>query len=104
MGKLVFALATLTWLGGVVWAVPQSAGPAENSVLINQYCVTCHNERAKTAGLTLDTMDLAKIGEHAEAWENTGHKVEAKGLLYREPNESRLNLTSLEMVSSSCAK
>jgi hypothetical protein len=31
-----------------------------------------------------------------------GHKVEAKGLLYREANDPRLNLTSLEMVSPNC--
>jgi hypothetical protein len=31
-----------------------------------------------------------------------GHMMEARGLLYREPNENRINLTSLQMVSSDC--
>jgi mono/diheme cytochrome c family protein len=31
-----------------------------------------------------------------------GHKVEARGLLYRDPADARLNLTSLQMVGESC--
>lgn len=33
---------------------------------------------------------------------HAGQKVEAKGLLYREANDARLNVTSLQMVASSC--
>jgi cytochrome c5 len=32
-----------------------------------------------------------------------GHKVEARGLLYRAPNDNRLDLTSLRTVDRSCA-
>ena len=32
-----------------------------------------------------------------------GHKVEARGLLYRDPTDARLNLTSLQMVGESCS-
>ena len=32
-----------------------------------------------------------------------GQKMEARGLLYREPNDARLNLTSLQMVAASCS-
>lgn len=42
--------------------------PAYRAVL-NKYCVVCHNQRLKTAGLTLDTMDLSKVPEHADVWE-----------------------------------
>lgn len=31
-----------------------------------------------------------------------GHKMEAKGLVYRAPNKDRLNVISLEMVSANC--
>jgi len=31
-----------------------------------------------------------------------GHKMEARGLLYRDPEENRLNLTSLQMVAADC--
>jgi hypothetical protein len=33
-----------------------------------------------------------------------GQKIEAKGPLYREPSESRLNLTSLQTIGSTCVK
>ena len=34
---------------------------------------------------------------------HTGHKMEARGLLYRQPGENRLNLTSLRMLSPTCS-
>jgi mono/diheme cytochrome c family protein len=34
---------------------------------------------------------------------NNGHKMAAKGLLYRAANENRLDVTSLQVVASSCA-
>jgi len=34
---------------------------------------------------------------------NSGHKMAAKGLLYRAANENRLDVTSLQVVASSCA-
>jgi len=52
---------------------------ASSRVLITTYCVTCHNERAKTAGLMLDKMDPARIGAGAEPWETeTWEKVVRK--------------------------
>src|ERR1700733_10078630 len=37
--------------------------------LLDKYCVTCHNQRLKTAGLALDTMDLARVADGAPVWE-----------------------------------
>lgn len=34
---------------------------------------------------------------------HSGQKMEARGLLYRQPGENRLNLTSLQMLSPTCA-
>ncbi len=49
---------------------------AQNAQFINQYCVTCHNQRLKTAGLMLDKMDLAKIPDDAATWEKVIVKLE----------------------------
>jgi hypothetical protein len=51
------------------------ASPAPYRALLDQYCVTCHNERAKTAGLMLDKMDLSKIEAGAETWEKVVRKL-----------------------------
>ncbi len=55
------------------------AAPVQPHALINQYCVTCHNEKAKTAGLMLDKLaadlDNANVGPHAETWEKVVRKL-----------------------------
>jgi hypothetical protein len=61
---------------------PQSnkaaAGPlASEQAILDQYCVTCHNQRQKTAGLVLENADLSKIGDNPELWEKVVHKVRA---------------------------
>src|SRR5262245_9903058 len=50
-----------------------ATGPAGD--LINRYCVTCHNSRLKTAGLTLDRLDLQHVGDNAEQWEKVVTKL-----------------------------
>jgi hypothetical protein len=45
--------------------------------LVGKYCVTCHNQRLKTAGLALDGGDLANIPASAETWEKVARKVRA---------------------------
>ena len=54
------------WIAAALLAVVCSA---QSPQFVNQYCVTCHNQRLKTAGLMLDTLDLAKIPSNAETWE-----------------------------------
>ncbi len=44
--------------------------------LVDRYCVTCHNQRLKTAGLMLDKVELAKIPDNAETWEKVIVKLE----------------------------
>jgi hypothetical protein len=44
---------------------------------MNQYCVTCHNQRAKTAGLTLDTIDIAQVPARSDVWEKVVRKLRA---------------------------
>jgi len=59
-------------------AAPQalpSDSLASSRRLLDTYCVSCHNQRAKTAGLALDTMDLAALPEHADVWEKTVRKL-----------------------------
>ncbi len=45
--------------------------------LLDRYCVTCHNERLQTAGLTLDRMDVANVSAGAEVWEKVVRKLRA---------------------------
>ena len=56
-----------------------AAGPDYRAVL-NKYCVVCHNQRLKTGGLTLDTMDLTQVPAHAEVWEKVIEKLRAHAM------------------------
>jgi hypothetical protein len=50
--------------------------PAEiQRALLDRYCVTCHNEKLKTAGLVLDKIDVAKVSDSAEVWEKVIRKL-----------------------------
>ena len=48
--------------------VPQRA-------FLDQYCVSCHNQRLKTAGLQLDHLDVSNVGERADVWEKVVRKL-----------------------------
>jgi len=51
------------------------ASPADLRDNINKYCVTCHNSRLKTAGLTLDAVDTGRVGTDAAIWEKVARKL-----------------------------
>src|SRR5438552_3779547 len=42
---------------------------------LNRYCVTCHNEKLKTANLMLDKADVDSPSESAEVWEKVVKKL-----------------------------
>src|SRR5438093_9625979 len=46
--------------------------------VIDKYCVTCHNERLKTAGLTLDKADIDHAGASPELWEKVLRKLRTR--------------------------
>jgi hypothetical protein len=43
--------------------------------VIDRYCVTCHNQKLKTAGLMLDEADVASPGAAGEVWEKVVRKL-----------------------------
>ena len=46
-----------------------------HQAVLSKYCFTCHNEKLKSGGLALSTLDLASLSKDAEAWENVVRKV-----------------------------
>ena len=51
------------------------AGATDSRQLLNRYCVTCHNDRLETAGLTLQEIDTLHVAEGAETWEKVIQKL-----------------------------
>src|SRR5215510_13191349 len=56
-----------------------SAGrsPAASSQrqFLDRYCATCHNERLKTGGLSLERIDVSKPDAQPEVWEKVVRKL-----------------------------
>jgi mono/diheme cytochrome c family protein len=56
-------------------ARPQTPATRSPAAVLNQYCVTCHNTRLKTAGLVLDPSELPRAGSNPELWEKVDRKL-----------------------------
>jgi len=56
-------------------AARAGAQPSANQALINRYCVTCHNQRLKTAKLELDKLDVTHPENDARVWERAIRKL-----------------------------
>jgi mono/diheme cytochrome c family protein len=48
---------------------------AAHRALLDRYCVTCHSERVKAAGLVLQGLSLDQVPAATETWEKVLHKV-----------------------------
>src|SRR5689334_13567021 len=94
--SLLAAVFALTWVGLVDG---QSGGPARPAAtaapigqaptaaaapssaaaraVLDQYCVTCHNARLKTANLLRDQLDLNHLSDHVDVAETVVRKVRA---------------------------
>jgi hypothetical protein len=59
-----------------VFCLVAASLPAQQP-LLNQYCITCHNDKLKTGGLALDKLDLNHVAGDAETWEKVVRKVRA---------------------------
>src|SRR5215203_6306468 len=88
MRRVATLFLAVAWLALVASSVRISAGPkdagaevqtapagqpaavsAPPQALFATYCITCHNQRLRTAGLALDTVDVAHPAADAEVWE-----------------------------------
>jgi hypothetical protein len=56
---------------------PAAQPPSSHATLLTQYCLTCHNEHARTGGFVLSSADLTDIPAHADVWEKVVRKVRA---------------------------
>jgi mono/diheme cytochrome c family protein len=73
------ALALVAALGYWQRAQPQQASTAEAAeegrAVVTRYCVGCHNDRLRTAELSLEKADVAHPVAHAETWEKVIRKL-----------------------------
>ncbi|MEP7305595.1 MAG: DUF1592 domain-containing protein [Acidobacteriota bacterium] len=85
MKRTVFLVATVLWVVSFGFTVlraknPQTGTPTVSSdpqyaAVVKQYCVTCHNDRLKTADLSLEKLDVADVAAAGETWEKVIRKL-----------------------------
>ena len=72
------ALLIVGGVAVVALSVAQAAAPAvDTRVVLDKYCVTCHNQKLHTAGLAFETLDAADPSAKAEVWERVIAKLRA---------------------------
>jgi len=100
MRRTVTACVCIAWIGAVcvessrsVQASSPQAAPAPPLArsttapaatpareLVSKYCVTCHNERLKTAGLLLDKADADQVSNSADTWEKVVVQLRSRAM------------------------
>ena len=57
-----------------------AVGPSATTTreTLDRFCVRCHNQRSRTAGLALDATDLSAVSADAETWERVLVKLRAQ--------------------------
>ncbi|HTC36611.1 MAG TPA: DUF1592 domain-containing protein [Bryobacteraceae bacterium] len=49
--------------------------PATEQAVLTKYCSTCHSDKLRTGGLSLQTADLTNVAGNAETWEKVIRKL-----------------------------
>jgi mono/diheme cytochrome c family protein len=86
----ILALLAGGWSAAVVSSVQTSAGqttptpalatPVAPQAVFAQYCITCHNQKLRTGGLALDSVDVTQPASNAELWERVIAKLRAASM------------------------
>ena len=75
MRYLFLSVAGILAVFSATFAFQQPSAAADQRAMLDKYCVTCHNQRLKTGGLALDTVNLDRVAENAETLEKVLRKL-----------------------------
>src|SRR5580698_3461487 len=67
--------AALMVLAGSAGLQAQQPAAVEGAQFVKQYCVTCHSQKLKTGGLSLETIDLRDVSRNGEILEKVVLKL-----------------------------
>ncbi len=78
--------------------VPDPKMPPAPRAVLDRYCVTCHSQRLRTAGLALDSLDVTKPGANPDVWERVVAKLRAGSM--PPPGRPRPDVATYHAVAS----
>jgi hypothetical protein len=67
--------AALCWVATAVAVPVYAQSESQYRALLDRYCITCHNEKLRTADLVLSSLDVGNVGQDAAAWEKVVQKL-----------------------------
>ncbi len=83
--RLFISIAACACVAFAFWDTAHATGPrdtppvastsAHYREVLDTYCVTCHNQRLQTGGVTLQSADLLRVAEDRELWEKVVRKL-----------------------------
>ena len=73
-----------------------NSAAADGGAGATRYCVTCHNDRLKTSGLSLEKLDIANAAANPDIWENVAESSRRARCPRREPPAGRSDLSRAE--------
>ena len=79
-------------------ARPATPAYQAQQAVLDEYCVECHNKTAKTAGLAIDTLNIARVGDNVVEWEKIVRKLRA-GMMPPAGQERPDNQTYMALVT-----
>src|SRR5499426_129083 len=92
-----------------VAGVDQSPATSSQRQFLDRYCATCHNDRLKTGGLSLEHLEVSRPDAQPEVWEKVVRKLRTGVMpppnMLQPPKADRLALvtwleTSLDTASA----
>jgi hypothetical protein len=78
MIKPVLIGAAICFTASAFQAPAPTSTPARD--LVSKYCVSCHNQKLKTANLMLDAADAVHVSNSAETWEKVIVKLRSRSM------------------------
>ena len=116
---VILALGLCGWIVAALSAaqVPPQAKPAPTSIapptisiksVVDTYCIACHNQKLRTAGLVLEGVDTTRPAANADVWERVIAKLRAgamppPGLPRQQRMAACARATTLSVYTSTCS-
>jgi mono/diheme cytochrome c family protein len=75
-----FKIPLLACLAFVLMTAWNLAAQTPAREFVTTYCITCHNDRLKTANLALDTADAERVSNSAVTWEKVVVKLRSRSM------------------------
>src|SRR5438309_949454 len=95
----LFSVLAFVLAAAAAQAQPNAEPRTPNQALVNRYCVTCHNQRLKTAKLELDKLDVSRPEKDPLVWERAIRKL--RGGMMPPPGAARPAAVVVQALAAS---